>query len=263
VLDEHQLIELSDALLKIQTIIEASRTAPPVTRRRRMLGLPNWLVTDFLLFTLVLQVVVVGILTIIDGVLQGQFERTTIDLICNILMMVIEGIHFILMVAATVKLARQIILRKASFWFLVQCFLSSVLLYAGIYTLIYRFDRTSFIHFEPYAEINTVDKDSHLYTLLAFLQGLYLSVSTATLCGGSQIAAQKLYSTCVVSSQMLLSFMYFASILSEAISASNPRNLDNQGITIKFILLLKKCADKIREWVCCPCCCKRDEVEAM
>ena len=34
VLDEHQLIELSDALLKIQTIIEASRTAPPVTRRR-------------------------------------------------------------------------------------------------------------------------------------------------------------------------------------------------------------------------------------
>lgn len=81
--------------------------------------------------------------------------------------------------------------------------------------------------------------------------------------GGSQIAAQKLYSTCVVSSQMLLSFMYFASILSEAISASNPRNLDNQGITIKFILLLKKCADKIREWVCCPCCCKRDEVEAM
>jgi hypothetical protein len=56
VLDEHQLIELSDALLKIQTIIEASRTAPPVTRRRRMLGLPNWLVTDFLLFTLVLQV---------------------------------------------------------------------------------------------------------------------------------------------------------------------------------------------------------------
>ena len=43
--------------------------------------------------------------------------------------------------------------------------------------------KDSFIHFEPYQELDTADKDSRLYTLLAFLQGLYLSVSTATLCG--------------------------------------------------------------------------------
>ena len=39
-----------------------------------------------------------------------------------------------------VKLAKQIVHHSASFWFLIQCYLSTVVLYAGLYTLVYRFD---------------------------------------------------------------------------------------------------------------------------
>ena len=40
----------------------------------------------------------------------------------------------------TVKLAKQIVHHSASFWFLIQCYLSTLVLYAGLYTLVYRFD---------------------------------------------------------------------------------------------------------------------------
>ena len=49
-----------------------------------------------------------------------------------------QAIHLVLMLATSIKLAKQLVHQTASGNFLVQSYLSTVLAYAGIYALLYR-----------------------------------------------------------------------------------------------------------------------------
>ena len=61
-----------------------------------------------------------------------------------LIMILIQLITLCLVVASSVKLTKQIVHHTASNSFLVQSYLSTILLYAGIYTLLNRLDNQAF-----------------------------------------------------------------------------------------------------------------------
>jgi hypothetical protein len=117
----------------------------------------------------------------------------------------IELAHLIVVVLVSFKLAKQVLHRTASGIFLAQCYLSTLLLFAGIYTLLFRFSPTG------WDQVHLTSSD---HPVLVYLMMLYFSISTATLCGTSKVEPAFWGAYIAVAIQMLLSFVYFASILS-------------------------------------------------
>lgn len=61
--------------------------------------------------------------------------------------------------------------------------------------------------------------------------------------------------------QMLLSFVYFASILSEAITLGRPKKQSRPGLLLRLYFLLKQIFDKLMNALCCGCCMTNDSDE--
>lgn len=93
--------------------------------------------------------------------------------------------------------------------FLAQSYLSTTLLYAGLYTLVYKIESSSFQHL-------TGAKDP-LSTPLIFFKMAVFSISTGTLCGTSSIIPDMWLAQLIASTQMLMSYVYFASVLYMAV----------------------------------------------
>ena len=54
--------------------------------------------------------------------------------------------------------------------------------------------------------------------------------------------------------QMLLSFVYFASILSEAITLGRPKKHSRPGLLLRLYFVIKDLFDKLMNALCCGCC---------
>ena len=54
--------------------------------------------------------------------------------------------------------------------------------------------------------------------------------------------------------QMLLSFVYFASILSEAITLGRPKKHSRPGLLLRLYFVIKKIFDKLMNALCSGCC---------
>ena len=59
--------------------------------------------------------------------------------------------------------------------------------------------------------------------------------------------------------QMLMSFVYFASILSEAITLGRPKKPSRPGLLLRLYYLLKQIFDKVMNALCCGCCVSSDD----
>lgn len=118
----------------------------------------------------------------------------------------------------SVKLTKQLFHRTASGWFLVQSYGSTILLFGGIYALIYRLDEASFTGL-PALSSNT---DALVY-IEVFIRFNYFSIVTMTtgnssycisrshtfhIAGFGDIHAVSIVSVLVVSVQLLLSVVY-------------------------------------------------------
>ncbi|XP_069117505.1 uncharacterized protein [Argopecten irradians] len=113
---------------------------------------------------------------------------------------------------SSVKLARQLVGRKVNGILLVQSYFAAILLFAGLYTV------TSRLQPKSWKDIReSVEEDPGLIIAL-YTKFLYFSVSTATLCGTASTSPYEWYNYIFVSLQMLLSFMYFASVLGHALT---------------------------------------------
>ncbi|XP_064383836.1 uncharacterized protein LOC135332854 [Halichondria panicea] len=198
-------LEKATALVKRHVTMEQEEQP----QRKKKALIPYWLTSYLLVITFLWQSTNLGVLEVI---FRLSPHNTTLDtdlnLASNIVMTVFQFVHLMLVFFISVKLVKQVVHRSASGSLLAQSYLSTVLLFAGLYTLQYRLDfghgwvigtgSTAFIE-EP---------------LQLFLRMFYLSVSTATLCGTSQVEPIVWYSSLTISIQMLSSFVYFASILS-------------------------------------------------
>eukprot|EP00043_Microstomoeca_roanoka_P005479 m.55993 g.55993 ORF g.55993 m.55993 type:complete len:434 (+) comp12982_c0_seq1:256-1557(+) len=192
-------------------------SARPKRRKHRWLG-PR-VTHRLLLMTIIWQVLNIGILTLLDRRIpeqriQDHFLRDPAVLAGVIIMVVFQTIHLILIVMASIKLAKQILHKTASNSFLIQSYLSTILLYAGVYTLLFRIDKNTFQGVE--SSLESVSAKGFIF--LCFMKFLYFSVTTMTSTGFGDITPRSWYMDAIVSSQMLISIVYTTSIFAKGLT---------------------------------------------
>ncbi|KAK8777652.1 hypothetical protein V5799_029010 [Amblyomma americanum] len=103
--------------------------------------------------------------------------------------------------------------RAVSGFLMAQTYLSTVLLFSGFYLVIYRLNPSGW-------ELSSTDPMIGGGAFTQYVRMLYLSVSSATLCGAANIQPGAWYATLSVCFQSLVNFVYFASILAQTIGCS-------------------------------------------
>eukprot|EP00038_Savillea_parva_P032035 m.93246 g.93246 ORF g.93246 m.93246 type:complete len:272 (+) comp9991_c0_seq3:284-1099(+) len=164
------------------------------------------LVTSRLLFlTVMWQVLNVGLLTLLDmytpkSVFNPMNDYFTLGIV---LMVVCQFMHLIIMVAATVKLAKQLLHHTATSGFLLQSYLSTIVLYAGIYTLLHRYQPDVWSGSQLQGKITSDD-----YVIKSFVVFIYYSTATITSTGYGDVYPNSWYLYLLVSTEMLLGVLY-------------------------------------------------------
>ncbi|OWF41238.1 uncharacterized protein LOC110462753 [Mizuhopecten yessoensis] len=166
--------------------------------------------TKTIIFTLLLQGINLLIQTIID-IWSKKDDDNAIVVSC-VTMIVLQLVNLILIMFSSVKLAQQLVGRKVNGILMVQSYFASILLFAGLYTV------TSRLKPGSWKDIRESVEESPGLIIALYTKFLYFSVSTATLCGTASTSPFEWYNYIFVSLQMLLSFMYFASILGHALT---------------------------------------------
>jgi hypothetical protein len=218
-----ELQELLEALDKARGAVQAqldTHFIRPVGRRRPKPLIPRWVTKYLLLITVLGQTVTIGLIEGIqqlDNKTRVNSTHGDVDLAGNVILTVFQALHLLLVFFVSFKVAKQVIHHTASGSLVAQSYLSTVLLFAGLYTVLYRF--------HPGGWERVSDKASPSPIIL-FLRMLFFSVSTATLCGTSVVEPVVWYTNVLVGFQMLTSFVYFTSILSVALTPRRRSQFD-------------------------------------
>ncbi|XP_065061417.1 uncharacterized protein LOC135688480 isoform X2 [Rhopilema esculentum] len=211
------MLEKSARDLKTYTKLARAKDRT-VHQEKRKPRLPPRVTNNLLPITALWQVLCLLALTIVD-VLYRNIEKDdnhTLSYTISIgLMSGFQLINLCLVFAATVKLTKQYLHKTASNRFLINGYFSMIVLFAGLYMLIYRYENDSFVGFPS-------KKKKFEYSVIVFIHMLNVSISTATLCGAANITAVEWYSALAMSFQMLVSFIYFASFLSQVLNPPRP-----------------------------------------
>ncbi|XP_067946344.1 uncharacterized protein [Watersipora subatra] len=172
-----------------------------------------------LVITLTLQTIMLVIVTVLDAVNKGDSKGNHSDVhdwLTYVVMLTICSINLCLVIYISVQLTKTMIHSRASAIMLAQAYLSTVTMFAGLYVITYRIDSKGWtLH-----GFNKEKDDELIIISYLFLKMLYHSISTSTLCGSSTIHPDAWYNFILMSIQMLLSFLYFASILKLAVEPS-------------------------------------------
>lgn len=163
--------------------------------------------TTTMIFTLVLQGVNLFIQTIIDFLPHN--DSNDIMIVGCTTMIFLQLLNLVLIISTSAKIARQMYKHHISGILLIQTYMATVLLFAGLYTVTKRLKPSSWKDLHD-------DATDPIYIAIIYCKFLYFSVSTGTLCGNVEISPYDWYNCVFVSLQMLLSYMYFASILGHA-----------------------------------------------
>eukprot|EP00003_Mantamonas_plastica_P022820 TRINITY_DN3951_c0_g1_i3.p1 TRINITY_DN3951_c0_g1~~TRINITY_DN3951_c0_g1_i3.p1 ORF type:complete len:331 (+),score=44.17 TRINITY_DN3951_c0_g1_i3:242-1234(+) len=172
------------------------------------------LVNNLLVLTALWQTLNVGILSLMDdAVVDGQ-SVTTLDVGLGI-MIFFQLLLLIFMIAISIKLAKQIKHRSVTTLFLARSYVSTCLLFAGIYTLIFRIDPKSFTGI---FEHEVGERANNVPIFLLFVKFLYFSITTMTTVGYGDLIPRLWYSYLVVNIEMLVSVTYITVIFGRGLS---------------------------------------------
>ncbi|KAL8568034.1 hypothetical protein ACOMHN_000258 [Nucella lapillus] len=161
------------------------------------------------IITLLLQAMNLLVVTLIDR-FPKQDDTAVYGTGITMILLQLLNLSFIIMVS--MRLVRQLSKHKVSLLLLAQSYLSTIMLFAGIYTLTFRLEAKSW----QFIQENTETDPLLVFEL--YSKFLFFSVSTATLCGSDNVLPKYWYNCLFASVQMLLSFIYFASILGHTLS---------------------------------------------
>lgn len=144
-----QLEELLTALDTTSDLIKQvgmnSLELENLTRRRRPHRIPKCVTSKLLLLTVFWQILNIAAVSIVEAFANqskgdDKAQEKTIYLVSIIVIVVFQAANLILVIFTTIKLTKQIMHQTVTKSFLAQSFLSTTLLYAGLYTLVYKFD---------------------------------------------------------------------------------------------------------------------------
>ncbi|XP_067659468.1 uncharacterized protein [Haliotis asinina] len=125
-------------------------------------------------------------------------------------MILLQVLNLIALVYTSVLLAKLLLRHRVTAFVLAQSYISSLFLFAGLYTLTYRLQPDSWKFIQEDLVSDPV------FVVVLYAKFLFFSVSTATLCGSDNALPKDWYNCIFAAAQMLLSFVYFASILSQS-----------------------------------------------
>eukprot|EP00112_Aurelia_sp_Birch-Aquarium-sp1_P002059 Seg1224.5 transcript_id=Seg1224.5/GoldUCD/mRNA.D3Y31 product="hypothetical protein" protein_id=Seg1224.5/GoldUCD/D3Y31 len=185
---------------------------------KRSQKIPPRITNNLLPITALWQILCLLALTIVDVTYEKIEKDRNHTLSFNISIGIISAfqlVNLVLVFAATIKLTKQYIHKTASMRFIINGYLSMIVLFAGLYMLAYRFNSKCFVD-------SATREKKFEYSVVIFIRMLNLSISTGTLCGAASATASEWYSALAMSLQMLISFVYFASFLSQVLSPPNP-----------------------------------------
>eukprot|EP00035_Acanthoeca_spectabilis_P011266 m.198222 g.198222 ORF g.198222 m.198222 type:complete len:313 (-) comp15291_c0_seq4:1269-2207(-) len=199
-----KIAELDRSLAALKQAIPTSRRNGRVLRGgKEKLG--KEITGRLLLLTVLWQVLNVGLLTLLDMTTPASvFSHGNNYFELGIVLMVAcQLLHLLIMVASTVKLAKQLLHHTATSSFLFQSYLSTIVLYAGIYTLLHRYQPDSWSGAETGRALSSED-----YVVKSFIIFLYYSTTTITSTGYGDVYPEAWYLYLLVSSEMLLGVLY-------------------------------------------------------
>lgn len=168
--------------------------------------------------TILLQLVCLVMLSLVDCLPRTAETKATALRAGSICMIVIQSINLLVIILVSVQVFHQVHSRRMSRMLLLQSFVATILLFAGIYTATYRLNRSSW----KFVDRSTDPSPVQIVTV-DYIEFLFFSVSTATLCGAAKNVPIVWYTSLFVCIQMLLSFVYFTSVLSPSGSEPNIR----------------------------------------
>lgn len=163
--------------------------------------------------TVLLQLICLIMLTLVDSLPKDDEDKRKALEFGSVAMLIIQTLNLLIVILISVQLLSQIQKREVTRILLAQSYIATVLLFSGIYTAAYRMYPKSW-KFVSDPEINT----SPVLIVKIYTKFLFFSVSTATLCGAADSLPNEWYTSLFVSAQMLLSFMYFTSVLGTTLS---------------------------------------------
>mmetsp|Transcript_6013 Transcript_6013/g.9079 ORF Transcript_6013/g.9079 Transcript_6013/m.9079 type:complete len:190 (-) Transcript_6013:41-610(-) len=150
-----------------------------------------------LLFTITWQLVLLVVVSLCELIFSNE---TAILDVAITLGSIIQFVQVVFVIVTSVKLVKQLRHRTASGWFLVQSYLSVVILYAGSYTLVFQIESSSF-HSEQ-----LVDEKSEIFAIYTIF--LYFSGTTMSTVGYGDIYPVVWYTQLMVLSEAILSVVF-------------------------------------------------------
>lgn len=196
---------LRDALLR------ASAQSPSLADRRAQGA--HYIVRFQLPIVAIVQFLWVGMLATFDYAVTDKTSPGYRYLV-HAIMVALQVVNILHVGLASWTLTHQLIkFRAVSGFLMAQTYLSTVLLFSGFYLVIYRLNPSGW-------ELSRTDPMINGGAFTQYVRMLYLSVSSATLCGVANIQPVAWYATLSVCFQSLVNFVYFASILAQTIGCS-------------------------------------------
>lgn len=176
-------------------------------------NIPRRVSENVFTITFIWQLVFILGLEAVDAITKHEITKERPYYISGVAVLVLfEIANLILCLSVTVKLFKQYKHRNTSMKFLFHAYISTLFLFGGMYTF------TAWVF--PDSFTNLSHKTSKFRTLYLYSQLIFTSISTGTLCGASHVTAAHVTTEFMMSFQMLISFLYFASILSEVLNPS-------------------------------------------
>jgi len=187
-----------------------------MSKPKRKRKIPKLVSENIFIITFVWQFLCVLALEAIDALMKHKTKKREKPwfILAVIIMVISQASNLILCLSVTLKLFKQYKHKTAGMRFLLHSFIATIFLFAGMYTL------TAWILPDAFVGGIMEHHDSKVRALYLYSKLIFVSISTGTLCGAAHVSASLVVTELMMSLQMLLSFLYFASIMSEVVNPS-------------------------------------------
>ncbi|XP_023215723.1 uncharacterized protein LOC111618418 [Centruroides sculpturatus] len=216
---EERIKEINDLIFRLEdmaTVLkiqlhsarETSQTNREVKPRKPI----PFVIRYQLLFVLLFQGIILSLSALYDHLWKHgpMFYETMVNVISVILFI----INALIVCIGTALLSKHLLKHDVESVFMAQTYFSTVIVFSSLYFIVFRFEPTSW-------EFSETDHIKSNGAFAQYIRMLYLSVSSATLCGAANIQPKSWYVTLMVCFQSLVNFVYFASILAQTIGNYN------------------------------------------
>mmetsp|Transcript_43299 Transcript_43299/g.109371 ORF Transcript_43299/g.109371 Transcript_43299/m.109371 type:complete len:306 (-) Transcript_43299:140-1057(-) len=217
-LEGRDLVELYEAWKRVEADLAFIKarlgTRGWVRPKKQNPWLKDWMLRYFFLVSVVLQLLDVLAL-IASGAYKSPSSRNQTDVYVAVaLMSFFQLIHLCVIVISSIKLAKQVLHRTASTMFLAQSYLSTILLFSGIYLLAVVADPDSFgdavLPKDPTGAVGDV--------FISALRCLYFSIVTMSTVGFGDIYPVALWAQMIVALQVLVTVVFTTVIFAQGFS---------------------------------------------